>query len=60
MITEIEENIEALNQDREPSQWVGDYAVLEHLGSGAFGNVYRVHRRHATHTDLAMKEVSFD
>ena len=35
-------NIEATNRKRASSRTVGSYAVLELLGSGAFGSVYKV------------------
>lgn len=41
-MTLINSNIEATNRRRAPSRTVGSYAVLELLGSGAFGSVYMV------------------
>ncbi len=35
-------NIESINQLRAPIFSVGGYAVLELLGAGAFGSVYKV------------------
>ncbi|XP_063694825.1 serine/threonine-protein kinase Nek10-like [Bolinopsis microptera] len=49
------------NQHRAPMFYVGSYAVLEHLGSGAFGTVYKVKKTSGSHdeaTTLAMKEIS--
>ena len=41
-ISEIKNNILATNQNKAPSHSVGSYEVLELLGSGAFGSVYKV------------------
>lgn len=41
-MTLINSNIEATNRRRAPSRTVGPYAVLELLGSGAFGSVFKV------------------
>ena len=41
-MTLINLNIEATNRRRAPSRTVGPYAVLELLGSGAFGSVFKV------------------
>ncbi len=41
-MTLINSNIDAINRRRAPSRTVGSYAVLELLGSGAFGSVYKV------------------
>ena len=38
----IQANIEATNQNKAPTYTVGNYAVFELLGSGAFGSVYKV------------------
>ncbi|CAB3998666.1 serine threonine- kinase Nek10-like isoform X1, partial [Paramuricea clavata] len=40
-VTLINSNIEATNRRRASSRTVGSYAVLELLGSGAFGSVYK-------------------
>ncbi|KFQ68659.1 Serine/threonine-protein kinase Nek10, partial [Phaethon lepturus] len=31
-----------MNQNKAPTKHIGNYAILEHLGSGAFGSVYKV------------------
>eukprot|EP00069_Balaena_mysticetus_P014724 bmy_08828T0 len=54
---QIAENIESINQNKAPSKYIGNYAVLDHLGSGAFGCVYKV-RKCSGQNLLAMKEVN--
>ena len=54
---EIIESIEAIDQNKPPSHYIGDYAVLDLLGSGAFGSVYRVKKKTSGESYLAMKEV---
>ncbi|NXA39812.1 NEK10 kinase, partial [Eudromia elegans] len=56
-LKQIAESIENINQNKAPTKHVGNYAILEHLGSGAFGNVYKV-RKHNGQNLLAMKEVN--
>ena len=38
----IKSNIQATNQNKAPSHSIGSYEVLELLGSGAFGSVFKV------------------
>ena len=56
---EIMESIDAIDQNKPPSHYIGDYAVLDLLGSGAFGSVYRVKKKTSGESYLAMKEVGF-
>ncbi|XP_075275103.1 serine/threonine-protein kinase Nek10 isoform X2 [Opisthocomus hoazin] len=56
-LKQIAESIESMNQNKSPTKHIGSYAVLEHLGSGAFGSVYKV-RKHNGQNLLAMKEVN--
>ncbi|NXD09979.1 NEK10 kinase, partial [Nothocercus nigrocapillus] len=56
-LKQIAQSIENINQNKAPTKHVGNYAVLEHLGSGAFGNVYKVRKRNGQNL-LAMKEVN--
>ncbi|KAM9303561.1 serine/threonine-protein kinase Nek10 [Morus bassanus] len=56
-LKQIAESIESMNQSKAPTKHIGNYAILEHLGSGAFGSVYKV-RKHNGQNLLAMKEVN--
>ncbi|XP_063113119.1 serine/threonine-protein kinase Nek10 isoform X1 [Cavia porcellus] len=56
-LKQIAENIESINQNKAPSKYIGNYAILDHLGSGAFGCVYKVRKRTGQNL-LAMKEVN--
>uniref|UniRef100_A0A3Q2L437 Serine/threonine-protein kinase Nek10 n=1 Tax=Equus caballus TaxID=9796 RepID=A0A3Q2L437_HORSE len=56
-LKQIAENIESVNQNKAPSKYIGNYAILDHLGSGAFGCVYKVRKRSGQNL-LAMKEVN--
>ncbi|NXC28052.1 NEK10 kinase, partial [Campylorhamphus procurvoides] len=57
VLKQIAESIESMNQNKAPTKHIGNYEVLEHLGSGAFGRVYKV-RKHNGQNLLAMKEVN--
>ncbi|XP_046580410.1 serine/threonine-protein kinase Nek10-like [Haliotis rubra] len=57
-IEEIRESICDTNQERSASKYIGDYAVFELLGSGAFGSVFKVKKRSAGQTFLALKELN--
>lgn len=59
VLDEIRENIQGLNQCCKPNHYIGEYAVFELLGTGAFGSVYKVRRCTARSSFLAMKEVNF-
>ncbi|XP_067305596.1 serine/threonine-protein kinase Nek10 [Pseudorasbora parva] len=54
----LKESIETVNQNRPPLRVINGYAVLEHLGSGAFGSVFKV-RKQSGQNALALKEVNF-
>lgn len=49
--------METTNQNKDPLSVIGGYAVLELLGSGAFGSVYKVHKVHHSDQLLALKEI---
>lgn len=53
----IKNAIGLVNLNSEPTKHVEDYAVLEHLGSGSFGSVYRV-KKVGGQTQLALKEIN--
>lgn len=57
---EIRSNILELNQHKTPTHYIGEYAMFELLGSGAFGSVYKVKKRSAGQSFLAIKEVRFN
>lgn len=38
----LRESIEAVDQNRRPLRVINGYSVLDHLGSGAFGSVFKV------------------
>ncbi|KAK7477969.1 hypothetical protein BaRGS_00030798 [Batillaria attramentaria] len=57
-VEEIRENVQGMNQSRTPNHYIGEYAVFELLGTGAFGSVYKVRRRTARQSFLAMKELN--
>ncbi|KAM6176999.1 serine/threonine-protein kinase Nek10 isoform 7-T7 [Erethizon dorsatum] len=42
-LKQIAENIESINQNKAPSKYIGNYAILDYLGSGAFGCVYKLY-----------------
>ncbi|XP_059423113.1 serine/threonine-protein kinase Nek10 [Carassius carassius] len=54
----LRESIEMVNQNRPPLRVINGYAVLDHLGSGAFGSVFKV-RKQSGQNILALKEVNF-
>ncbi|KAJ1101855.1 hypothetical protein NDU88_006919 [Pleurodeles waltl] len=56
-LKQISENIESINQNKAPTKFISNYAILDHLGSGAFGSVYKVRKRSGQNL-LAMKEIN--
>ncbi|XP_067417724.1 serine/threonine-protein kinase Nek10 isoform X4 [Emydura macquarii macquarii] len=42
-LKQIAESIESINQNKAPTKYIGNYAILDHLGSGAFGSVYKLY-----------------
>lgn len=38
----LRESIEAVDQNRPPFKVIGSYSILDHLGTGAFGSVFKV------------------
>lgn len=55
-LLEMKQRVQETNQNKAPSSYIQQYAVYEHLGSGAFGSVYKV-KRQGGQTFLAMKEI---
>uniref|UniRef100_A0A8C9YDZ0 Serine/threonine-protein kinase Nek10 n=1 Tax=Sander lucioperca TaxID=283035 RepID=A0A8C9YDZ0_SANLU len=53
----LRENIETVDQNRPPLKVINGYSILEHLGTGAFGSVFKV-RKQSGQNLLALKEVN--
>ncbi|XP_071388891.1 serine/threonine-protein kinase Nek10 [Centroberyx affinis] len=53
----LRENIEAVDQNRPPLRVISGYSILDHLGTGAFGSVFKV-RKQSGQNLLALKEVN--
>ena len=56
-LRETEEKILETNMNKPATHFIKDYAVIELLGTGAFGSVYKVKKKTAGQSFLAMKEV---
>ncbi|MCJ8745494.1 hypothetical protein PDJAM_G00130730 [Pangasius djambal] len=53
----LKERIEVVNQNRPPLKVINGYSILDPLGSGAFGSVFKV-RKQGAQNCLALKEVN--
>ncbi|XP_075937216.1 serine/threonine-protein kinase Nek10 [Anarhichas minor] len=53
----LREGIEAVDQNRPPLKVINGYSILDHLGTGAFGSVFKV-RKQSGQNLLALKEVN--
>ncbi|XP_041650215.1 serine/threonine-protein kinase Nek10 [Cheilinus undulatus] len=53
----LRESIEAVDQNRPPLRVINGYFILDHLGTGAFGSVFKV-RKQSGQNLLALKEVN--
>uniref|UniRef100_A0A8C7LYI1 NIMA-related kinase 10 n=1 Tax=Oncorhynchus mykiss TaxID=8022 RepID=A0A8C7LYI1_ONCMY len=53
----LRENIETVDQNRPPLRVINGYSILDHLGTGAFGSVFKV-RKQSGQMLLALKEVN--
>ncbi|KAL0984816.1 hypothetical protein UPYG_G00147330 [Umbra pygmaea] len=53
----LRESIEAMDQNLPPLRVINGYCVLDHLGTGAFGSVFKV-RKQTGQAFLALKEVN--
>ncbi|XP_072042766.1 serine/threonine-protein kinase Nek10-like [Amphiura filiformis] len=58
-LEEIKQNFHDTNQNREPTKSIAGYYVYEHLGTGAFGSVYKV-KKSTSGLFLAMKEINYN
>ncbi|KAM4029093.1 serine/threonine-protein kinase Nek10 isoform 2-T2 [Anomaloglossus baeobatrachus] len=56
-LKQVFDSIEGINQNKTPTKFIGNYAILDHLGSGAFGSVYKVRKRSGQNL-FAMKEIN--
>ncbi|XP_069586107.1 serine/threonine-protein kinase Nek10 isoform X1 [Ranitomeya imitator] len=56
-LKQVSDSIEGINQNKTPTKCIGNYAILDHLGSGAFGSVYKVRKRSGQNL-FAMKEIN--
>ncbi|XP_068179667.1 serine/threonine-protein kinase Nek10 [Antennarius striatus] len=52
----LRESIQAVDQNRPPLRVISGYSILDHLGTGAFGSVFKV-RKQSGQNLLALKEV---
>ncbi|XP_029928077.1 serine/threonine-protein kinase Nek10 [Myripristis murdjan] len=52
----LRESIEAADQNRPPLRVISGFSILDHLGTGAFGSVFKV-RKQSGQNLLALKEV---
>ncbi|XP_065896487.1 serine/threonine-protein kinase Nek10-like isoform X2 [Dysidea avara] len=55
-LEEMAQNIQSVDRSSEPLASIGGYLVVEHLGQGAFGTVYKVRRTDSDYC-YAMKEI---
>ncbi|KAM4581541.1 serine/threonine-protein kinase Nek10 isoform 1-T1 [Odontesthes bonariensis] len=53
----LRENIEAVDQNRPPVRVINGYSIMDHLGTGAFGSVFKVQKQSGQNL-LALKEVN--
>ncbi|XP_067456755.1 serine/threonine-protein kinase Nek10 isoform X1 [Thunnus thynnus] len=53
----LRESIEAVDQNRPALRVINGYSILDHLGTGAFGSVFKV-RKQSGQNLLALKEVN--
>ncbi|XP_074508974.1 serine/threonine-protein kinase Nek10 [Sebastes fasciatus] len=56
-VDSLRESIEAVDQNRPPLKVINGYSILDHLGTGAFGSVFKV-RKQSGQNLLALKEVN--
>ncbi|XP_022087422.1 serine/threonine-protein kinase Nek10-like isoform X2 [Acanthaster planci] len=58
-VQEIQLTFQEVNQNKEPSKLISGYLVYEHLGTGAFGSVYKV-KKNTGENFLALKEIRYN
>ncbi|XP_010776260.1 serine/threonine-protein kinase Nek10 [Notothenia coriiceps] len=56
-VDSLKESIETVDQNRPPLKVINGYSILDHLGTGAFGSVFKV-RKQSGQNLLALKEVN--
>ncbi|KAJ7985422.1 hypothetical protein DPEC_G00351880 [Dallia pectoralis] len=56
-IDNLRESLEAVDQNRPPLRVINGYTILDHLGTGAFGSVFKVRKQRGQNL-LALKEVT--
>ncbi|XP_070691003.1 serine/threonine-protein kinase Nek10 [Pempheris klunzingeri] len=56
-VDSLRDSIEAVDQNRPPLKVINGYSILDHLGTGAFGSVFKV-RKQSGQNLLALKEVN--
>ncbi|KAM6910481.1 serine/threonine-protein kinase Nek10 [Xenentodon cancila] len=56
-IVSLRQSIEAVDQNQRPLRVINSYSILDHLGSGAFGSVFKVQKQSSQNL-LALKEVN--
>lgn len=62
-VEEIKGNILETNHNKVPSRYIGEFALFDLLGKGAFGSVYKVKKQTtgtAGQSFLALKEVNME
>lgn len=48
-VDSLRESIEAVDQNRPPLKVINGYSILDHLGTGAFGSVFKVRQTSSKH-----------
>nr|XP_046256432.1 serine/threonine-protein kinase Nek10 isoform X2 [Scatophagus argus] len=56
-LVSLRESVEAVDQNRLPLKTINGFSILDHLGTGAFGSVFKV-RKQSGQNLLALKEVN--
>ncbi|KAG8430251.1 hypothetical protein GDO86_018152, partial [Hymenochirus boettgeri] len=56
-LKQVTDSIQSINQNKKTTTFIGNYAILDHLGSGAFGSVYKVRKSNGQNL-FALKEIN--